>query len=107
MHVSRDQCTARARMEASVGLFEGALHLTGTRGPDRLDLNYQASPDALRRGSAYRALLDAHGIPRSALRPDLVLRHHSNLDATWLFIEAKGGRRPIADSARAATLDLF
>lgn len=90
-----------------LGLFEGALHLTGNRGSDRVDLAYQASPAALRRGSAYRALLDAHEIPRSALRPDLILRYHSDVGTTWLFIEAKGGRRPIADSARAAALDLF
>src|SRR5207253_2446259 len=48
-----------------LGLFEGALRLTGTRGIEKLDLVYQATPAALRRGSAYLALLQAHDIPPS------------------------------------------
>jgi hypothetical protein len=90
-----------------LGLFEGALRMTGRKGSEELELHYQSTPAALRSRSAYRSLLQAHEIPPSALRPDLIVKHASKTHVAWLLIEAKGGRRPIADSARAAALDLF
>jgi hypothetical protein len=90
------------------GLFAGSLRLVGRKGSDQLDLYYQTTPASLSKGSVYRDVLQQHAIAPGVLRPDLVIRRrrHHELDR-WILIEAKGGERPVEQSARAATYDLL
>lgn len=90
-----------------LGLFRGSLRLGGHRRSERLELRYQAAPERLRRQSKYRSVLMRHGIVPGPLRPDLVLTWTTPTGKRWLVIEAKGGSRDVADSARAATFDLL
>lgn len=90
-----------------LGLFHGALRIQGKRGEVQLEVNYQATPKALSTGSTYRDIQQAHGIAPGGLRPDLVIRTSAGATKRWLVIEAKGGHRPVTESARAAAYDLL
>jgi hypothetical protein len=90
-----------------LGLFAGSLRLKGRKGPEQLDLYYQATPAHLRKGSAYRSILVDNRVPPGPLRPDLVIKHSSAGGDRWLLVEAKGGKRPPEESAREATFDLL
>jgi hypothetical protein len=90
-----------------LGLFGGSLRLTGTKGGVRIELTYQQTPAVLRRNSAYATTLTAHLIAPGPLRPDLVISRRDTEGIAWLLIEAKGGSRGVAKSARAATSDLL
>jgi hypothetical protein len=90
-----------------LGLFAGSLRLRGRRGRETLELSYQRVPKELASGSRYKQVLSAHEVPQSPLRPDLVLTRRCPTGTCRLLIEAKGGHRPVEQSARAATLDLL
>jgi hypothetical protein len=90
-----------------LGLFQGSLLLRGRRDSEQLELSYQSTPKELRRDSRYRDVLKAQGVSPGPLRPDLVLTRTSQHSVTRLLVEAKGGRRDAAESARAATFDLL
>jgi hypothetical protein len=90
-----------------LSLFKGSLLLRGRRGSEKLELSYQGTPRSLRRDSRYRDALWAHNIHPRPLRPDLVLTRTSRHSVSRLLVEAKGGRRDITESARAATFDLL
>jgi hypothetical protein len=90
-----------------LGLFGGSLTLTGTKESETITLTYQQTPARLRRDSSYRGALIAHGVGPGPLRPDLVIARTRDGEPTWLIIEAKGGERGVARSARAATFDLL
>jgi hypothetical protein len=90
-----------------IGLFAGGVRVRSRRDDEQLDLVYQSTPRELNRVSLYGAVQADHGIHRSSLRPDLVLRRrHHNTDH-WVLVEVKGGTRPVEDSARAAAVDLL
>jgi hypothetical protein len=90
-----------------LGLFGGALRLTGERGGERLEVTYQAIPPELSRGSVYRTIQVAHDLSPGGLRPDLVIRHAREGTTRWLLVEVKGGERPVEQAARAAAYDLL
>ncbi|MDX6452574.1 MAG: hypothetical protein QOH16_2623 [Gaiellaceae bacterium] len=90
-----------------LGLFEGALRMSGRKGSTELELTYQATPKDLSRGSVYRDVQRHHQLTPGALRPDLVIRLRRREEERWLLIEVKGGQRSGADSARAAAYDLL
>jgi hypothetical protein len=92
-----------------LGLIEGSVQFAAARPGERIRLWYQSTPKPLTTGSLYGQALRAHGLPQSALRPDVTLRH-TTADGrrNWLLVEAKmGTRRDLAGSARAALLDLL
>ncbi len=89
------------------GLFRGALSLRGRRNGEQIRVIYQSPPRALSRGSRYGAIQYRHEITPGALRPDLSIWHMSNEQTRWLVVEVKGGKRPVVESARAATRDLL
>jgi hypothetical protein len=90
-----------------LGLIEGALRIRGRRADVAIEVSYQTTPTALRTGSPYRSVQQAHGISPGALRPDLVIRTDGPAGRRWLVIEVKGGHRQVAQSARAAAYDLL
>lgn len=91
-----------------LGLFEGALKLTGERNAEQLEVAYQHTPKQLSRDSIYRRIQQAHGLTAGGLRPDLVLRYRPRAgDERWLVVEVKGGQRSVQQSARAAAYDLL
>jgi hypothetical protein len=91
-----------------LGLFEGALKLTGRRDSELLDVAYQHTPRQLSRDSIYRTIQQKHELQVGGLRPDLVLRYRpTDDDERWLVVEAKGGHRTVQKSARAAAYDLL
>jgi hypothetical protein len=90
-----------------LGLFAGSLRVRGTRGTEKLVVAYQRTPKALSRNSSYRTTLQDHEVPPGPLRPDLVLRYRSARGDRWVVVEAKGGKRFVEESARAATFDLL
>jgi hypothetical protein len=90
-------------------LYMGALHVSGTRGDDEIDITYQSTPRDLSRGSLYRALQQHHQLSPGGLIPDLVLRvSREQTIIRWLLIEVKGGvKRTVQQAARAAAYDLL
>jgi hypothetical protein len=90
-----------------LGLFEGALRLTGVRGGERLEVTYQAIPRELSRHSVYRTIQVAHDLTPGGLRPDLVIQHIREGPSRWLLVKVKGGARPVEQAARAAAYDLL
>jgi hypothetical protein len=70
---------------------------------------HQETPIQVSAGSLYRKVQRAHNFSTaSGLIPDLVVKITNDGRSQWLLIEVKGGsRRSVADSARAATLDLL
>jgi hypothetical protein len=81
----------------------------GHRDSAEVELFYQHAPPALRNGSRYGAIQRAHDFAGTGgLIPDLVVGLRRGGTTRWLLIEVKGGtKRGVADSARAATLDLL
>jgi hypothetical protein len=55
-----------------------------------LDVIYQSTPRELNQVSLYGAVQTDHHIPRSTLRPDLLLRRQRADSTRWIVIEAKG-----------------
>lgn len=90
-----------------LGLFEGALRVSGQKGSAVLELTYQATPKDLSRGSVYRDVQRDHQLNPGALRPDLVIKVSRRDQARWLLVEVKGGERAGSHSARAAAYDLL
>lgn len=90
-------------------LIRPPLIFNGERGVERVELFFQAAPRALTAGSRYREVQWTHRFPTaSSLIPDFVLRVITPDVERWALIEVKGGtERSVADSARAATLDLL
>lgn len=91
------------------GMLWPPVIFRGHRDGTILEVRYQSTPSALSTGSPYRAVQFAHGFPNTGnLRPDLVIKTTNDGTTRWLLIEVKGGyKRTVADSARAAALDLF
>jgi len=89
-------------------LLRPPLIFHGTRRGAVLELFYQAASAGLAKGSRYGIVQREHALRPSALRPDLVIRLRDGHRTRWLLIEVKGGpKRGVADSARAALLDLL
>ena len=94
--------SCRSWMTAPVGEVIRAT-TRGRKGSGRLQLTYQATPAAVSRGSAYRAIQRAHAINPGALRPDLVIRRHGDQPNRWLLIEVSPDRsRTVATILRRA-----
>ncbi len=112
LHCAFDTIKALRRLgwEAPpTGILWPPVIFRGRRDGTTLEVGYQSTPSALSAGSPYRAVQFAHGFPHTGnLRPDLVIKTTNDGTTRWLLIEVKGGsKRTVADSARAATLDLF
>jgi hypothetical protein len=91
------------------GLLQPPVIFRAERDGADLELRFQAAPAQLSAGSLYREVQRAHAFPtKGGLIPDLVIVTTRNGIRRWLLIEVKGGhKRSVADSARAATLDLL
>ncbi|HVH51422.1 MAG TPA: hypothetical protein VM690_04705 [Gaiellaceae bacterium] len=92
---------------APLGLFGGTLQSVGSKGADRIEVGYQATPRALSAASPYAKVQHVHGIRAGRLRPDLVIHRTGESGDRWLVVEVKGGERSVGESARAAAYDLM
>jgi hypothetical protein len=90
-------------------LIRGGRIFSGALGGRTLELYYQATPAGLKKGSLYGEIQRSHGFSSiGGLIPDLIVEVSSPAGGTrWILLEVKGVRRPVADSARAAILDLL
>jgi hypothetical protein len=92
-----------------LGLLQPPLILQAHKQHHTLELYFQSSPAALRKGSLYGEIQKAHSFSTtSGLIPDLVARVTSQGSTQWVLIEVKGGpKRGVAENARAGALDLM
>ena len=89
-----------------LGRVSSGLVSVATRRSQILDVYYQHAPKDLKAGSSYGAILKDHDVPRSGLKPDVILRFQDGNDVRWLLVECKM-RRSVEDAARAALFDLL
>ncbi|MFC3774724.1 hypothetical protein [Mycolicibacterium holsaticum] len=94
---------------STTGLLKPPLIFRANRGDATLQMTYQSAPTGLTAGSLYREAQRAHHFTsKGGLIPDLVIEVEKDGSSRWLMIEVKGGiKRSVADSARAAALDLL
>jgi hypothetical protein len=87
----------------------GNRFITASRDDTTLDCFYQFAPPELRAHSRYEQVQVEHAFRHvGRLRPDFVLRTNSPAGQGWVLVEVKGGpKRQVAESARAALLDLL
>jgi hypothetical protein len=90
-------------------LIRGGRIFSGAKEGRTIELYYQATPAALKKGSLYGEIQRSHGFSGiGGLIPDLIVEVSGPTGGTrWLLLEVKGVKRPVADSARAAILDLL
>ncbi|WP_156747970.1 hypothetical protein [Mycobacterium sp. E3198] len=112
LHCAFDTIKALRRLgwkAPPTGILWPPVIFRGQRDEATVEVFYQATPGALSAGSQYREVQAAHefsGI--GGLIPDLIIKTNNSGEIRWLVVEVKGGyKRTVADSARAATLDLF
>lgn len=90
------------------GIVRSGCVLRGRRDGDRVDLYYQRTPRDLSTDSIYRTVQQRHHFSGvGGAIPDMVLKLSRKNDQRWILVEVKGVKRPVADSARAATHDLL